>query len=167
MKEVAMSGTYNGPPKYLKQRSMPMEIPMECVRRLTEAVDLDYDDRCSLDELRTYIGLKELPIEDSVICEMFEEAISGRGFITEKQRTSPLSNEEIAACVRGRHRWNTKTLEWEVAYRKFRNYWIVLLLTQNQRIFALPMPKIVPSKIKAQYELEDDYRKTLTQTTVN
>ena len=25
------------------------------------------------------------------------------------------------------------------------------------------MPKIIPSKIKAQYELEDDYRKTLAR----
>jgi hypothetical protein len=90
-----------------------------------------------------------LPIEDSVIDEMFEEAIGGRGFISEKQRTSPLASEEIAACVRGRHRWNSESKEWEIFYRKYRNYWIVLLLTQNERIFALPMPKIIPSKIRA------------------
>lgn len=70
---------------------------------------------------------------------MFEEAIGGRGVITEKQRRAPLTHEEVAACVRGRHRWNRDAKEWEVHYRKFRNYWIVLLLTVNERIFALPM----------------------------
>lgn len=63
--------------------------------------------------------------------------------------------------MRGRHRWNKETKEWEIKYRPYRNYWIVLLLSVNPRIFALPMPKVVPSRIKAQYELEDDYQKTL------
>ena len=39
MKEVSQAGTYTGPPKYLKQRSMPMEIPKECVIRLCDAMD--------------------------------------------------------------------------------------------------------------------------------
>lgn len=38
---------------------------------------------------------------------MFEDAIQGRGFINEEQRTRPLTHEEVAAAVRGRHRWNT------------------------------------------------------------
>jgi len=39
MKDVALSGSYTGPPKYLKQRDTPMEVPMECVRRLMLALD--------------------------------------------------------------------------------------------------------------------------------
>ena len=80
---------------------------------------------------------------------MFEDAIRGRGFINVEQRTRPLTHEEIATAVRGRHRWNTKAKEWEIAYRPYRNYWIVLLLTVQSRIFALPMPKIIPTKIVA------------------
>lgn len=76
---------------------------------------------------------------------MFEDAIQGRGFINEEQRTRPLTHEEVAAAVRGRHRWNTQTKEWEIYYRPYRNYWIVLLLTVNKRIFALPLPKIIPT----------------------
>jgi uncharacterized protein (DUF736 family) len=45
-----------------------------------------------------------------------------------------------------------------VAYRPYRDYWIALLLTVNDKIFALPVPKVIPSKVKAQYEIEDDYR---------
>jgi len=56
-----------------------------------------------------------------------------------------LTHEEVAAAVRGRHRWNTQTKEWEIFYRPYRNYWIVLLLTVNKRIFALPLPKIIPT----------------------
>jgi len=55
MKTVGMSGTYTGPPKYLKQRDMPIEIPMECIRRLCDAVDTSYDDRCALWEIADYV----------------------------------------------------------------------------------------------------------------
>lgn len=88
---------------------------------------------------------------------MFEDAIKGRGFINEEQRVRPLSHEEVATAVRGRHKWNTATKEWEIAYRPYRNHWIVLLLTVQPRIFALPMPKIIPSRIVAQYEIEEQY----------
>jgi hypothetical protein len=93
--------------------------------------------------------MKELPFEDGIEDLMFEDAIKGRGFINEEQRVRPLTHEEVATAVRGRQRWNTGSKEWEVAYRPYRNYWIVLLLTVNQRIFALPMPKIIPTKIVA------------------
>lgn len=93
--------------------------------------------------------LKELPFEDGAVDRMFADAIKGRGYISEKQRTGPLTQEEIAAAVRGRHCWNTDAKQWEIKYRSFRDYWIVLLLTVNTKIFALPMPKIVPTRIKA------------------
>lgn len=80
---------------------------------------------------------------------MFEDAILGRGYINEEQRTRPLIHEEVATAVRGRHKWNTQTKEWDISYRPYRNYWIVLLLTVNKRIFALPLPKIIPTKIIA------------------
>lgn len=70
----------------------------------------------------------------------------------------PITHEEIAAAVRGRHKWNTNTKTWEIKYRPYRDYWIVLLLTVNKKIFALPMPKIVPSRIKAQFEIEDEFK---------
>lgn len=157
MKELRESGNYSCPPKYLNQRDTPLEIPIECVRKLCDAMDTDFDDRVSLQELKDYVALKELPFEVGVEEKMFEDAIRGRGYINEEQRTRPLTHEEVATAVRGRHRWNTKTKEWELAYRSYRNYWIVLLLTVNSRIFALPMPKIIPTKIVAQYEIEEQY----------
>ena len=122
---------------------------MECIRKLCDAIDTTYDDRIDLWEIHSYVKKKDLPISEKEIDALFEDAIQGRGVITEKQRRAPLSHEEVAACVRGRHKWNRSAGEWEVSYRKFRNYWIVLLLTQNSRIFALPMPKIVPQRVKA------------------
>lgn len=122
---------------------------MECIRRLCDAIDTTFDDRISLDEIKDYVRLKQLPIKEREVEALFEEAISGRGCTSEKQRRGPITHEEVAACVRGRHRWNSQGREWEIKYRPFRNYWIVLLLTVNERIFALPMPKIVPSRIKA------------------
>ena len=69
----------------------------------------------------------------------------------------PLTHSEIAAAVRGRHCWNTETKQWEVVYRPYRDYWIVLLLAVNPKIFALQVPKVIPSRIKAQYELEQTF----------
>lgn len=89
---------------------------------------------------------------------MFEDACSGRGFVSDEQMQEPLTHLEIAAAVRGRHSWNTQSKEWEMKYPAYRDYWIVLLLTVNTKIFALPVPKIVPQRIKAQYELEDEFR---------
>ena len=56
MKEVALSGTYTGPPKYLRQRQMPLEIPMECVRRLADTMDTDLDERVEIDELKEFVA---------------------------------------------------------------------------------------------------------------
>lgn len=90
-----------------------------------------------------------MPINDDVVEHMFDDCIQGRGFVNDKQRFAPLSHEEVATAVRGRHAWNTKTKEWEIKYRPYRNEWIVLLLTINPRIFAMPMPRVIPSKITA------------------
>jgi hypothetical protein len=40
---------------------------------------------------------------------MFKDASSGRGIIHEKQREAPLTLDEVAAAVRGRHKYNTHT----------------------------------------------------------
>ena len=74
---------------------------------------------------------------------------------------APLSHEEVAATVRGRHRWNPDIKQWEINYRPYRNYWIVLLLTVNKRIFAMPVPRVIPTKITAQYEQEEDYQRAV------
>jgi hypothetical protein len=59
---------------------------------------------------------------------------------------------------RARHSWNVEKKEWEIRYRPYRDYWIALLLTVNKKIFALPMPKIVPKRIKAQFEIEAEFK---------
>lgn len=110
------------------------------------------DDRISIEELNIYVKTRYLPFDDDVIVEMFKEASKGRGIIHEKQREDPLTIDEIAAAVRGRHRWNTRRKEWEVYYRPMRDYWIILLLSCNERLFAMPVPKVVPTRIMAQFE---------------
>lgn len=81
MRDIVMSGTYTGPPKYLSQRDQPLEIPMDCVRKLCDAIDLTYSERCSLLEIQHFIEKKELPFEDGIVPRMYEEATSGRGYI--------------------------------------------------------------------------------------
>jgi len=41
---------------------------------------------------------------------------------------------------------------WEVSYKPYRDYWILILLTVTERLFALQIPKVIPDKISAQYE---------------
>jgi hypothetical protein len=60
---------------------------------------------------------------------MFTDAQKGRGFLSKEQMRGPLTHKEIAAAVKGRHKWNTLTKEWEIEYQPFRDYWIVLLLS--------------------------------------
>jgi len=56
---------------------------MECVRNLCDAIDKDYDDRISTQDILDYIKLKELPISDDVVIEMVTDAVKGRGVINE------------------------------------------------------------------------------------
>ena len=101
-----LTGTYNGPPKYLNQRDAPLEIPIEVIKNLLIAIDQNLDDKVSVEELKAYAQRKYLPFEDHVYEEMFREATTGRGVVHERQRDMPLTLEEIASAVRGRHRWN-------------------------------------------------------------
>ena len=87
---------------------------MECIRTLCDSIDKDFDDRITLEEMQSYIREKELPISDEIAEEMFADAIKGRGFVNEAQRLAPLSHDEVAGAVRGRHAWNTQTKEWEI-----------------------------------------------------
>jgi len=57
-------------------------------------------------------------------------------------------------AVRGRYAWDNSSKSWGVHYKPFRKFWIIFLLTVNDRLFALQSPKIVPGKVKAQYEKE-------------
>jgi hypothetical protein len=50
---------------------------------LADAVDKTFDERCSLQELKNYVKLKQLPFEEGAVDRMFEDAIKGRGYITE------------------------------------------------------------------------------------
>jgi len=96
---------------------------------------------------------------------MFKEASKGRGIVHAKQREAPLTLDEVAAAVRGRYKWNIEEKKWEVGYRSMRDYWIILLLTVSERLFALPVPKIVPCKILAQFELEKEQSQLMMSTT--
>ena len=116
-----------------------MEIPIECIRKLADVIDTTCDERCDLWEIKAYVEKKQLPIDDATVTEMFKEATSRRGYICDAQMNGPLTHAEIAAAVRGRHSWNTESKQWEIMYRPFRDHWITLLLTVNDKIFALPM----------------------------
>ena len=72
---------YNGPPKYLSQRDAPLEIPVEVVKNLFCAMDQDIDDRVSLDELKQYIYATDVPINASIIDEMFADASKDRAIV--------------------------------------------------------------------------------------
>lgn len=87
IKELAASGNFSCPKKYLNQRDQTLEVPMECVRKLCDLIDKDFDDRISCDELIEFVATRQLPIEESVVVEMFNDAIKGRGFVSEAQRT--------------------------------------------------------------------------------
>jgi hypothetical protein len=52
MREMQASGLYSGPPKYLKQRDQPLEIPLDCIRKLADVIDRSFDERCSLQEIQ-------------------------------------------------------------------------------------------------------------------
>ena len=53
-------------------------------------------------------------------------------------RDSPdLTFKEVQFAVRGRYRFNTETKTYDVAYKPYRDYWIIYLLTTSERIFAL------------------------------
>lgn len=140
---------------------------MECIIRLSDAMDDSMDDRISVEEIIEFVEKRELPFEEGVCYKMFDDAIEGRGFINEAQRTGPINHVEIAKACRGRHQWNTEAKEWQLRYRPYRNHWIVLLLTVNTRIFALPMPKIIPEKIQAQYEHEEDFKQNAADSMLN
>ena len=71
---------------------------------------------------------------------------------------------EVASAVRGRHCYDPVTKEWHIKYRPFRDHWIVLLMTVNKQIFALPTERIIPEKIKAQFEIEQELDSRTTKT---
>lgn len=76
---------------------------------------------------------------------MYFEATKHRVVVTPELMDAPLTIDEVSAAVRGRHRWNIETKEWDVAYRPTRDLWIIMLQTINPRIFAMPVPKVVPT----------------------
>lgn len=95
---------FDGPPKYLNQRDAPLEIPVEVVRKLFNAMDVDLDDAINLEELKAYITRAKLPIEEEIVEAMYYDSIAARG---KHDDGSGLLMEEISYAVRGRHSWNT------------------------------------------------------------
>lgn len=91
------------------------------------ACDVNNNDRISVDELFVYAEKHQLPFTREQIHEMYLDATKGRAVINEEKRHAPLTLDEVSAAVRGRHKWNTQTKEWEVAYRPTRDYWIIML----------------------------------------
>ena len=55
MQELKEKGLYKGPTKYLAQRDVPLEIPMECIIKLSDAMDESMDDRISAEEIQEYV----------------------------------------------------------------------------------------------------------------
>lgn len=51
MRDVEKSGTYSGPPKYLRQRDQPLDIPLDCVRKLCDVIDTTFNEKIELWEL--------------------------------------------------------------------------------------------------------------------
>ena len=49
----------------------------------SDHANTDFDDRITQEEIIDFIHRKELPIEDSVVDEMFKDAVKGRGFVNE------------------------------------------------------------------------------------
>ena len=147
---------YEGPPKYLNQRDAPLEIPVDVIKSLFLLMDQDMDDKISMTELLAYVRTSEIPIEEDIVYAMFQDASKNRAIIHEQQWHAPLTFEEIQYAVRGRYAWNIEYKQWGISYKPYRDYWILLLLTVNDRLFSLQVPKIIPSKIKAQYEVQDD-----------
>ena len=79
-------------------------------------MDTTFDERVSLDELKLFIEThrSRLPISDDEMFLMFKDAASGRGYLSDKASMAPLTQEEVASAVRGRHKWNVQTKKWEV-----------------------------------------------------
>ena len=121
-------------------------------------MDQDIDDRVSLQELKQYVAQTGTAIEQHIIEEMFIDAAKDRGIVHEAQKYLGLTIEEIQYAVRGRFMWDTQNKEWTVGYKKYRNYWLILLLTVSDRLFALQVPKVIPDRIMAQYEEHDQYK---------
>jgi len=105
------------------------------------------DDKISIIELKNYIARFELAIDLSTADQMYLEAASHRAITHGYQRTTPLTIEEIFAAVKGRFSYNRELQAWGVSYRPFRDYWVLMLLTCNERLFALQVPKAIPGKI--------------------
>lgn len=155
------------PAKYLTQRDAPLEIPVEVVKQFFDVLDTDMDERINVDDMRAHVKRHQIPIEDQTLVDMFYEAAKGRAIVHEHQKHQPLTLEEVAMAVRGRYKWNLHRKEWDVGYRQFRDFWIVLMQTVCPRLFAIPIPKVIPEKIVAQFE-EEEMRKmgrTLKGTT--
>jgi hypothetical protein len=55
-----------GPPKYDNQRSPPPEIPLDIIRKLFLSIDLDLDDRISIEELAIYSEKTHMPFNEDV-----------------------------------------------------------------------------------------------------
>lgn len=93
MREIAEN--YEGPRKYLNQRDAPLEIPMDVIKRLFVAMDQDLDDKVGLDELIKYIKDNELSITVETAIDMFNDAVSVRRVVSDKQYQNPLEIEEV------------------------------------------------------------------------
>lgn len=72
-------------------------------------MDVDLDDRVSIEELHGYVKLSGVPLEESVVDEMFLEASKDRAIIHEAQKHKGLTFEEIQAAVRGRFSYDGAT----------------------------------------------------------
>lgn len=61
------------PRKYDNMRQLPMEVPLDVIKKLFLTIDQDIDDRLSVEEIRNYIRKVKLTIEETVADELFRE----------------------------------------------------------------------------------------------
>jgi hypothetical protein len=177
-RKIVSSGRFqnltSSPPKYdAVYHPSPEEIPKLTSYNLFKAMDQDFDDRISLNELRAFTRSKNLnTITEEQIQEMFSEASSHRAIVHQKQKGEGLTLEELIATVRGRVSYGAKPGQHKIVYRKCRPLWILLYRTISKDIFTKAGESSFTSNIRAQYEedikpdplsLTQNYGRTLTK----
>jgi len=44
---------------------------------------------------------------------------------------------ELVFAIRGRFSWDIENKKWKCSYRRYRDYWLLLLLSISNKIFVL------------------------------
>ena len=136
IRELDKQGLYEGPKKYLAQKDAPLEVPFDVIRKFFLTVDTSGDYLLQIDEIISFVNLYDIRyVTPQNIIDMYHHATLGRKITQEKDKTAPLTMEEVSYAVRGRQSYNSKTQDWTIKYKPYRKYWIRLLLAITDNIF--------------------------------